>query len=445
MARSLYQCAPDLILPEFALSDLALAEEVHEGGLDADAKALEESYLKLRASFLSGDIIDAEDTESLRKQNNELYSRFLCDLAALDLYEDMLEVVLERFEPEEALPSDEELTERFMDRMGRAVRVERAFVWGMLSCLPVRLTRERFYQTLMERLSVFKGGDPDAFRDKISALCEQAGFLDDASEDPYMEDLKAIERVLREKKPEEFTREEAEALSRKVEALQETIRRQMDCFSLLEDSLNALMAAALCTSGGVPLNELLNTENDAYRLLQENSKLYRADSEEAFSESEQAAMQLSEMLEGKPEEALERFDRQYQELERKYSGKKHVWNEEEEKELRFGRLMNKIYSGSRYADLEALTSLEDSEKEPVPDPEWENSCTQLIREFQEVFSGSSRFYRRSVMASVLKELPPALSSAEEIENLFYNALSSCREPAEKRVAIRHVFKLAEDL
>ena len=445
MAHMVYQSVPELILPEFALSDLALLEDMHEGGLSEEAKDLSEKYLELRNAFLSGASVSAEDVEEVRKQNAALNTRILKDLTALRLYEEMLKVILERFQPGEDLASDAELTARFMDRMSQAVRVERALVWEMLSALPVRLTRERFYQTLTERLSVFKGGDPDVFLEKIEDLKDQAVLSLEASEDPYFAKLNAFDQIFREKKPEEFTRKEAEELKEKADTLHETLERESAFSSLLENALNALLALSLSVSYGAVFEGLLDPDKDEMRLLTADTRLYDGVSEVAYSEALEESMSLCTALEGRPEEALDRFNTRYQDLERRYSGKKHGWDEEAEKELRFGRFLNKIYSGSSYAGLSALTALEENENEPLQDEVWEKMTAGLLKDLQEDLDGTTRFYRRSVMAAALRVLPPALNSMEEVENLFYNALSGCREPAEKRIAVRRVFRIADEL
>ena len=446
MARSVYQSVPELILPELALSDLSLSEDAHEGGLSEEAEALLKEYLELRKAFLSGASVSVDDVEALRERNAALNAEAFRDLTALRLYENMLEVILERFRPEEALPSDEELTARFMDRMSNAVRVERALVWEMLSGLPVRLTRDRFYQTLSERLSVFKGGDPDIFLSRIEDLKEQAAMSFKDIQDPsYSKELEALDKVLRSKKPEEFTEEEAEDLKEKADALRKELERRTSFCGLLEDVLNALLAVSLAASYGVDIQDLLDPEKDEVKLLLNNTEVYEAASEDAYNEALQASMELCASIEGRPEEALDRFNSLYQELERKYSGKKHAWNEEAEKELRFGRFLNKVYSGSSYAACAALTALTGEEKDPLEDEAWETETAAVIKEMQEDLEETTRFYRRSVMASVLRVLPPALNSMEEVENLFYSALSGCRDQAEKRAAVRRVFFIADDL
>lgn len=443
MSASSMKALHTLALVEYSLSDLVLAEEICEHRPEeTEAQQLKE-YLEYRNAFLSDCLPDPGRIEALRAKNAARKNELENAEALLRLSDEMLEKLEARYETtEEALSSDRVLTDRFIEALAEKGRMEPGIVSELLCCLPVRVTKSRFYYVISERLSVYKNGDEDAFLEKIAAVRETAfPEAHDASEDLLIRSKKLLQ-AFREKKEAEYGTDEICTLRQEADALGQALKTAGTFPDLLQSALNWLLLLVLASrDGGSCLTD--DTALPAQLLLKHDQTLFSADNE-TYETLLDEAYRLSGALEGLQEDALDAFNRESAALENK-SGRDKDGRVSGNSPAALYRIAGRILSGGSYAPLEKLSGEEVPAERPLDNAVFTQETERLIADLSALFRESSRFYTRSVMAALFRLLPPLVHTQEEVENYFLGMLAACGDETEKRVSVRRIFRMIREL
>ena len=442
MSVSSIKALKALALVQFSLNDLVLAEEVSEHGPDETAACQLEKYLEYRNAFLSGDIPDVTAIEALRAENAARKSALESAASLLRFSDEMLEKLEARFEEQdEALDSDRDLTGRFIDALSEKGRMEPGIVSELLCCLPVRVTKSRFYYVIGERLSVYKNGDENAFLEKIGAIREIAFPEERVSSETLLLKTEKLLQAFRAKKETEYTAEEVRALREEAAGLDLTLKAAGTFPDLLQSALNGLLLLTLVsrdTGSALTGDPVL----PAQLLLKHDTALFSADGE-TYEMLLQEAYRLSGALEGMQEETLDAFNRENAALEKKSARK--AEDPEAENTAVLYRIAGRMLSGGSYASLPELSGEASPSGKTLDAETFTKETEKLITDLSVLFQGSSRFYTRGMMAALFRLLPPLVHTQEEVENYFLGMLAACGDETEKRVSVRRIFRMIHDL
>ena len=444
MAISASGTVQELAALEFALSDLQLAEEVREHSPSVKNRELLREYLDLRKQLFFADGLSSSTTEALRKKNAAARTVLQQAESRLHLVSDIAETVRQQFNSESELPSDAKITEEIMSVFSSQLKVERAMVSEIAACLPVRITKNRFYDIVTDRLSVYRGGPLRSFDEKTGALYELFRFENnspDTDESPVAQ-VSSLLSSLQGVKAEECSEESSRELSEKVSKIKEALKSEIAFQDLLESVLNALLVISLSSEGDFR-QEMFPASDSLSELLNACSQMYSASTDEDFEAARENAYRLSAELEGRPENALDAFNREYAEESRR-AAKGHR-SAEAEKKLSMMRVMERLLSGSAYASYADIAGSESAESLNLSESVRLEKTEALLQEMSGHLNASSRLYVRHFMRAVFRLLPPVFTTQEEVETYILNALQDCRDAAEKRAAYRRISEMIEKI
>lgn len=297
---------------------------------------------------------------------------------------------------------------------------------SVLGQLPVRFTKEKFFELVEKGLSAYKGGTRESLENMLYILrCEsllnRPGDMADGY-GPLHSVLEELERAGYQNMTSESYRYLSEGLKRAGQ--------------LLMDETGQLML-------------LMDLVNDLYVLfLTRNLAMMEVSEERRLKDIFCAILALFRNGENVPipEEVTEKLS--------KLEGKQETYCEQwmnaslpegEGKEPSQGDLEASIlYQVELLLSGSAFMSL----GEPGPDAEavvdqamLKAETDRFFGEFSQAFKGQSRLLVRAVMAKVLSSLPVFFESLGQVQEYVESSLSSCTDDIEKAVALKMIEEL----
>lgn len=281
-----------------------------------------------------------------------------------------------------------------------------SYLKTVISYLPVRLTRQKFYSMVMERLSIYTG-DPKG----------------DVEEFLYMLKTSAMALL-----PEHMDKEKE--LYQALETLRQTDFQKLDkagyetCRTVLTRGDDLL---AEKTDFYVSVQEMLN---ELYILcLTKDKRAINTSSDQAFWQGIKKIQEALETGEGlsyeEEERILERMEGIQEEVEDIVMAGSPDFSDPVLKKL------ERLMSGSRFAPLE-----EEEASQEAADREWiEQKGKELCGDFDKLFASLPRAVTRSVMAAVISKLPLKFDSRQEIWDYIRLSLESCTDYAEREACL----------
>lgn len=302
----------------------------------------------------------------------------------------------------------------------------------VVSQLPVRLTKQKFYSLVMEGLSVYVGSPKENLRDMMYTLrTESMAALPEGMAEgrkSMYETLEQLKRMdYRNLSPEAF--EEAYARLMSVSA---ELNEEAELYVSLQEIVNDLYVLALAGQDAV----IDVNEEELYRsiilgVLAEFEKNGGADGREAYF------MERLTQLEGRQETYYERYLRSEMPKE----------TEELLADPDYIRAVNVdlLLSGSSFMELKrAGAEPEEKAEEDTVDKQYlEQTAEAYFKELEAVFAAASKPVVRAVMAKVLSDLPVYFNSIDEIQSYIRGSLVSCTDEAEKETCKELLEELME--
>lgn len=375
----------------------------------------------------------------IRKMNAERMQTVSCAIDRYTLSEYLLNRIEHRFTGERELPEDyadlafsEEIMGFFSQKKDEARGLAAAEI---LAELPVRMTKERFLEIMINRLGIYRSSDTLAFDNILSQLQSAAGIGADASDYDPMRELTEILGLFRSKNAGDFTEEEYFDLQKRLLHISVQLNQDSERAALIAAVLNNL--EALLLSGAVPQD---TPEYESTGLILEKTVLMAEKLPENDPEMHGAALDLCRDLEGHLEDALETYLESIsfaEDLSNRFSSEIAEYGLQQDFEDLL--MIRDLRSESTYPEERS----EREEPAPLDTETFDRKVRSMLSELSDVFSQSKRTYIRAVMGRMLSVLPPVFTSAEELENYIYAALSGCRDTAEKLGCIELIRKLME--
>lgn len=330
------------------------------------------------------------------------------------IYEYVLNRVRPRFETKQPAgsDSDEALAERLLRFLTESENpaVMRRRLSAVISQLPVRFTRQKFYSIVREALAVCietdqSGLEKIMYRLRTGAMLE----LDESRTGNYPRQREMLEQ-LRRLEFKTLTQQDYQKAVQIVKLSGEQLNRLTDSCRLLQDLVNDLYVLAL--TGSAAVKNSREGETSA-AVLTGLLKRYRTGKDE---DAETELLKLLYQLEGVQEHYWEKYLRLegapgYQAQEEPWAAK--------------SRRVERLLSSSPFADLET-TPPRTAGRELV-----EQETEVFIKQLDALFASCPKPVIRAVMAAVLAGLPSRFHSPEEIRTYIRGSLESCTDMAEK--------------
>ncbi|MCR5737578.1 MAG: hypothetical protein K6G64_08005 [Eubacterium sp.] len=370
---------------------------------------------------------DISKVEDIRKNVINNVQDLTCYVDMFNVYEHALNRVEYRFKDEEipADYTDEALTKKLMqfiledeDRM--AVNQKISQVIGQL---PLRLTKNKFYEMLAQGMSIYQEGTKKSLDDFLYMI-KTTSMLEKT--DSMQENYPHLEEVFDAFKEVEFktiSSEQYEDMRYNIEKSSEYIEDTMNGYLMLQEIINDLLLV-LYTKDSEEENATTAVCED---IIKNTNLLFLQKFPEKSAEE---IMDLFVQLEGCQEELypkLTSFDIT-DEIQKSY--------QEKIAELGLSEVYEQVYklpklnSDSMFIELDA-----EDDTEAVSESYVMEQQEALIQAYGELFQNNEKMINRAVMSMALSELPVFFNNISELQDYIYNNLSICTDKAEKLACI----------
>ena len=285
--------------------------------------------------------------------------------------------------------------------------------------LPMRLSKNKYFDILKDSLSLYKGSEKLSVRDFLYMVRTSGTLLIPNADTSDFKDLDDALDALKKVDFSDVDKETYEKLRDRLDIVSASVKDYSDSYVMITEIVNDLYSV------------ILSLRADDGSKEGEYERLYKI-----INETYQAVEELRE-----PDEVEFEFFEGIQEklgskLYRPESVLPEILMENKEEIDDFGYrsvfdtldLLVKLQSASTFATLNDEAWL----KEPADEKYIEEVTINLANEFSALFEGTDRYYKRAVMASVLSNLPAFFNNADELKGYIHIALTQCTDEAEKQ-------------
>lgn len=307
-----------------------------------------------------------------------------------------------------------------LDKDNSAINMKLSMVMGEL---PMRLSRNKFFDILRDSFSIYKGSEKMAVEDFIYRIKTAGGIYSTKEmENKYPKLKKAVEE-LSKVNYSDISEKEYTLYRDKLDVVAGLAMDYGDSFIILAEIVNDIYSILLCDNAS-----FIGEENDklkaiieyCYSAIEENEEPDTIWAEK-FVEFEGIQEKLRYMLDA-PENALQEI----------YNINEAAINEGKMTES-FNKLfrVNKLQSSSTFVTFNE----EDNLKEEADDEYINKAVDLLISDFSNCFENSSRTYMRAVMAGVISNVPAYFNNLTEFQDYVHVSLNQCNDEAEQKACM----------
>ncbi len=367
------------------------------------------------------------------KEIDQIRSQVISNMKSITLYADQFQIyeyiwnrIEGQFEEVEAFPlnySDDKLVENLLEYImqdkDRSVISQK--ITEIVSTLPVRLTKQRYYEMVKDSFLLFVGSERQALEDHVFMLKSCAALLKPETENIHYPEMDDLLKELKEVDYNTLTLEQYQNLKQKLLKVSDRIDQVTNLSTLLIEVINDVYILLLSMPYALIEVEEAETCKEIIRRSQEISK---------NEKEEEALFVLFEKLEGKQERISEQI-----------AGNAYLLDSlEEQKGLMESIMLDKIYHSLLRIEKLASTShfieLDTVFDRTIVDYAYaEQRAHEVIAEFAECFRKKNKKEIRSIMAASMMALPIFFKTMEELKEYAQIALSSCSDMEEKRCSV----------
>ena len=299
-------------------------------------------------------------------------------------------------------------------------------IQSIVEQLPVRMTKQRFYDILSEAIALYKGGELSVAKDFIRSVSDAALITLPEGFDTMYPRLHQVYLLFDSVNYKDLEAEELKHLENELDGLTEFMEQLATRDLLLQEIVNDILIVQL-TAPFVSRDRMDDRAAVAGDVLQ---KLGAMDADLTAEQFDQWFLSL----EGAQEDAYETLLILEARLEDLAPG----LDEEAAEALRQADLLT---STSLFMDLEKkeITVVEEKAEEA----QLEEMKNTLFADFDAAFSKLSKEEKRSRMAKVLSMVPVFFNSRDEIREYFLYALENCRDDSELTAVSRILHEIMQ--
>ncbi|MBQ8924280.1 MAG: hypothetical protein IJ053_05740 [Lachnospiraceae bacterium] len=306
----------------------------------------------------------------------------------------------------------------------------------LMAQLPIRMTKNKFYDVIANTLLLYKGSDAsslDEFADMIrtsALITKPKGF---ETEYPFLyhvyNDLKAADY-------KELSEAAFDDLQIRLSQAADIINEEASNYLLLQEIVNDLYTLLLTIDNQYDSN----INYPAYKAAIDIIKICIAsDNIEDFTD---VIMDNFVSIEGVQEKAAEDIMQLESAFDTISTGKSDKISEYSlDGEFEKLDIISKLLSSSLFIDID-----KDNKKEEkvVDDKYIENIKNELTEEFAKIFADNSKLVNRSIMCKIIAAMPVFLNSKQEIKDYFNYTLSGCKDKSELWACNKLICELIEE-
>ncbi len=413
------------------------------GDEDMYKEELSDSAAKL-AGIVSDGVVGNAATDSLINELDALRNDIVARMEVLTSYVDRFQIyeyVLNRIEYkfEECDINLDYYDDKFerdilnyivSDKDNSVVNMKISQVVGQL---PMRLSKNKFFELVKDALSLYKGSEVKSVYDFIYMLRTVAMLH---TPDKFDTEFPKLAQWLIQLKGYSYGDMEEPAYREALQCLSEAsdyVTGITDIYVMMMQAVNdaytILLSSEEAITDSIEKNNCIQIIKVAAEALKHNEL------------PDETTFELFEALEGIQEKLFMQLSGDGYALD---DVKVSLMDKTAECKLEntYEKLfkMNLLNSGSDFVALATET-----ETSVVADAEYiEGQYNKLVNELSDIFSSNERVINRAVMASVLSSLPVFFNSAEEIKEYIHVALGQCKDEAEKKACMSVMLLLMND-
>ena len=370
---------------------------------------------------------DIHALEQLREQIIEKVRDITCFVDRYNIYEHALNRVEYRFRDEDYPSgySDENFTRKIMqfileDEDNMMINSKIKDVIGQL---PVRLTKNKFFEMLSNGMSIYNGGTKESLDDFLYMIrtCSMLESTETMGTN-YPHLAEAFEQ-LNSIKLKDITSADYQELKDKLSDITTYIDDEMDTCMMVQTILNDLLLV-LYTRENINSDKVVIACNEIIK----NTNLLFMDkfSTKTLEEIEDMFV----MLEGEQEKLypmISSYDITDQ-IKDSYLDDIKELGLEEQYNIVFK--IPKLNSDSMFVEMD-----KEADSTILDENYLEKQKEKMVSEYRELFNKNDKLINRAVMSAVLSELPIFFNNISELQDYIYNTLSICTDKAEKLACI----------
>lgn len=365
------------------------------------------------------------------------------------LYEYVLERIKYKFEDITTNMEEEEFLEMVMNYIFeyKDAVVVNDKIKEILGELPVRMTRNKYFELVKDSLSIYKGGERSSLKSYLYMLETGAGiYQSEGIEDTY-ENLKEMKEEFETLNFSEFTKEQYDLYREKLDAITLFIQDRVNFYYELIEIVNNLYVMLLAKpytnmEGGYRIEGI---EEMKYLLLPSNQldivkevvveihQFFNGEGETSLEDIEDKLPAFEGVVEKLIEEVLQ--------LEATLDEIKTVHKEEVER-LELTPMLKALSSCQNLLGESMFIELDKEEKhETLSEEDIRQAQEEIIEKLSSIFSKGSKILTRAIIAGTINKMPVFFQTAEEIREYIKNSIEQCRDTAEKYASMDIISKL----
>lgn len=416
----------------FAMNYFTFAEVYRE--LDINEKRIIDSSVDEIQKLVNEIVILNVHSENVNGKIDSFRNKLIAKMEVLTGYTDrfqILEYMLNRVEYRfsDSGFGDDYYNDKFENDIYRYITADKdnsvinMKLSQVISQVPMRLSKNKFYDILKESFSIYKGSEKQSVDDfaymvRTSGLLYMPGnFFDEFPE------LKALYDETCGMDVENITKDEYEKYKKNVDKASALIEQYADFFVMITEVLNDVYSISLNFSALTDINEdgeLTSIINDSYDMIEGHD-----------IDPEKVSLRFVE-FEGLQEKLTSRIFNPESALEEIIS-----INEKEIAELDYMPKLEALRITSKLQSASTFARLDDSDiKKDEADEDYINEVVEtLVNEFSALFETMDRYKKRAVMALVISNLPAFYNNFDEFKKYVHVALSQCTDRAERQACM----------
>lgn len=313
----------------------------------------------------------------------------------------------------------------------------------IISELPLRMTKNKFFELLDGGMSVYKDTDKITIDDFIYSV-ETSAMLKIPENMEHYTELFEIYNEIKAIDYKNITEKEYRDTAEKLNFAADYIERATDIFMILQGLINKAYVMVIAAPYVDTEDKEVKNSVDIIRNINEN--FYN----DEFITLEEKITDNFIFLEGVPEKIQNIIQSAEYVLDDVKKDKLNIVKNIMADKIYLGLfLCEKLLSDSLFINLSAEYNIFE---EKTVDKNDETDITEYLREKQdkliteltEFFNSNQKIVNKSVMSLVLSKLPVFFNNITEVQDYIYNSLNNCTNKAEKAACIEIINGLMEN-